>query len=414
MLSSLNDINVATPVQPQASPSTVPRSSLFAGLSVKAADTVSPTQNVTTPSNTLMTAAISSKPSENVSNVNTGIFASQPTGSVTYHQPMASVNRAPLNTNNYQSVSSPSSGILQPQVATSVTHSHLIPGAGGPPLNVMSSQLPSTLPIQPQPATSLSNIASTKPPQSVMSYNPPATASLNSGMLQPSNVNMNVLSATETPSPYASHERHSTVTSSYRTETQQPSVQPPTNNTGVPSSFRTDVLQPQLAQSTQPAVSPQFTGSAMSSTMSSGGTQPPAGNPNAFGTSVLQPQQSNILMSAQPVSTFVRPQTSNIHGNFAQQPVSSPLQMQGSPRMPGHNTSNVVDPRAHSSTVLLPQKPMTSAGMPYGTNTASVGTTGLFQQPLIAAPPTTQAHNQGTSYRMSSGANPFSDINDLL
>ena len=174
-------------------------------------------------------------------------------------------------------------------------------------------------------------------------------------------------------------------------------MQPSAHN----STIGTNVLQPQVAGSTH--------------------MQPSAHNPT-MGTNILQPQQPNMLMSTtQPISTVVMPQmtgTTNVQpsfSNFTQLPTSYPQQIQGAPKQ---GAANFVDPRAHGGAVLMPQKtfmaPTPSAGTSHGGNfgTMNTASNGLFQQPLITAPPA----QQGTGYMnmMSPGANPFSDINNLL
>ena len=188
----------------------------------------------------------------------------------------------------------------------------------------------------------------------------------------------------------------------------------------------TNVLQPQVAGSTgmQPSAhNPTTLGANILQPQIAGSTrmQPSAHNPT-IGTNILQPQQSNMLMSTtQPISTVVMPQmtgTTNVQpsfSNFTQLPTSYPQQIQGAPKQ---GAANFVDPRAHGSAVLMPQKtsmaPTPSAGTSHGDNfgTMNTASNGLFQQPLITAPPA----QQGTGYMnmMSPGANPFSDINNLL
>ena len=54
--------------------------------------------------------------------------------------------------------------------------------------------------------------------------------------------------------------------------------------------------------------------------------------------------------------------------------------------------------------------PFTAASIPYsGMNTGTASPTGLFQQPLIAAPPVVQP-SQDSQYKMAAGTNPFSDF----
>ena len=415
---------------------------------------------------------------------------------------MASVTRVPSNT-TYQPISSSSSRILQPQVTTSVTRSQPISAASGPTLGAASTQLSSSTPLQPKPATSLYNNTST-------AYQPPPV--VNSNTLQPNKapvVNAKNPPVTEPPPPYPGDEKYAAATARFRTASQQPALVPSVKPnlsqrtagstlhsninsstqsppSAVPSSFRTDTLQPQpsLLQSAQPAVNPQMSGStgvqpstrsptsfatsmlkpqiagstgtqtsSLNPTMGTNilqpqaagftGMQPSSHNPNmgtnilqpqntgmqlsshnptSFGANILQPRQPNVLMSTtQPASTVAMPQatgTANIQPSFnnvTQLPMSHPQQMYGAPMQAASNFGN---PTAQSGTVLVPQKasmaPTPSAGTSYAGNIGTMNTTsnGLFQQPLIAGPPA----QQGTSYgnMMSPGANPFSDINDLL
>ena len=186
----------------------------------------------------------------------------------------------------------------------------------------------------------------------------------------------------------------------------------------------TNILQPQIGSSTgmQPSahkpmgrniLQPQVAGST--------GMQPSTHNPITFGANILQPQQPNVLMSStQPASTVAMPQatgTANVQpsfNNFTQLPTSHQQQAYGAPVQ---GAGNFGGPTAKGGTVLVPQKtsvaPTPSTGTSYGGNigTMNMASNGPFQQPLIAGPPA----QQGTSYNMMSpGANPFSDINDLL
>lgn len=385
MLSSLDGVNIFTPVQPQAS-SAATGSSLFAGLSVK--DTISPTQTTAVSSNLSMASTTLSQLSESTTKV-----SNLDAGTLSYNQPVMASISAPSNT------SSSSYGILQPQVTTSVMH---------------NQPMPSSIPLQPKPA--MSSYSTT--------YQPPPIVPSNSSILQPNKspaVTTSVPSITEAPPPYPGHEKHSTVTSSFETGTQQLTLMRS-------SHLRTGMLQPQpsVLQPARPVVSPQNAGPTVNSNMGSTAVQPPAHNPTVFGANMLQPQQPNVLMSTQPASTVMKPQiagTGNITPSVAtsaQLPTSNPLQMQGAHNIPMQAPGNVVDPRAHSSTILLPQKTTVTsapAGTPYGGNIGTInmaaGTSVLFQQPLIASPPVAETL-QGSQYIMSPGANPFSDINDLL
>ena len=429
-MSSLSDVNVASPVQPQAT-STAAGSSLFAGLSVK--DNISPTPAASVPSNLTMTSTTSSKPPgsmTNVSNMNTGILLPQ-SASVIQNQPMTSVSRALSSNTTYQPSTS---GILQPQ-----TQSQPISAANVPMLNAMSTHLPNSTMLQPQPMTSYNNTI-TEPTQSGRSYQPPPIVQPSSTVLQPNNVPAAKTispSMTEAPPPYPGHEKYSTTASNFRTGTQQPTLMPspksivthqmrdsshlsaqsPASTANVPSSFNTNMLQPQppnVLQSAQQAMNSQ--GASSLNNMSSGGMQPQGSYRTGFGTNMLQPQQP--IMS----SPVVKPQiagTGNIQPsvtNFTDLSISNPMQMYGAPRVPMQGAAHVVDPRGHSNAtagVLLPQHSSiasTPAGMPQGSHP---GTTGLFQQPLIATPPAAQT-SQGARYKMAPGVNPFSDINDLL
>ena len=401
---------MVTPVQPQASSAAAVGSSLFAGLSVKDNN-----ETKSVPSHLIT----SSRPSENTINVNVnkGFPLPQPPALVSHNQPMANVSRAPSN------------AFYQPTSSASVMQNQPVSTTSEPILSatVTTAQLPSSALLQPQPS-SYNNSSS--------SYQPPPI--VNSNILQPNTkpvVGANIPS--EAPPPYAGHNQYSAVTSDFRTGTQQatlmPSMNPTINQTNtmhgitsasvlstasnIPSHFRTDTLQPQpnMLQSTQPTVKPSST---VNSNMRSVSMHQSANNPPAFGTEILQP---SVLGSTQPVAKPQLIGTGNLLssvGTSTHMATSSPLHMQG---VPTQGTGNTIDPRTHSNTVLLPQKTSmvsTPAGISYrgdtGTmNAASAATSGLFQQPLIAAPPVAQK-SEGTRYRMSPGANPFSDINDLL
>jgi len=324
-------------------------------------------------------------------------------------------------------------GILQPQLKTSVTYNQPASASSGPNLNTMSNQLPGSTLLEPQSVKFSYN--DTKPLQGGMSYQPPLIEPPNSNILQPSNnpvVNTSISSMTEPPPPYAVHEKHSLSASSYRAEFQQQpalmplrqptlnqqfigstlsgnsSMQSPTTSVIASSNFRLQPQQPDLMQSAQLGMKPQTAGSTMSGNMSSN-IQSPANIPTA---NMLQPQ--TILTPIQPVSTAVKPQIASV-GNFTHSSNSIQMQTVPVPTMPTHPaTGNVVDQSGiHSSAMLLPQK--TSVAMQYGhTGTNTLGGLGLSQKPLIAATPPVAQTSQGTPYIMSPGANPFSDINDLL
>ena len=186
-------------------------------------------------------------------------------------------------------------------------------------------------------------------------------------------------------------------------------------NTRPPSNALSKPQQQNLLQVMQPA-STQIAG-----TVNSNINHLQVNHLTAFGPNVLQPQQSNMLMLTQ---TAIKPQTARTvnsetsASNFTNLSISHALQMQRAP--PGVapiQSASIIEPRGHTSAtgVLFPQQPsvpFTTTSMPYsGMNTGTA--TGLFQQPLIAAPPAVQP-SQDSQYKMASGANPFSDINDLL
>ena len=176
--------------------------------------------------------------------------------------------------------------------------------------------------------------------------------------------------------------------------------------------FHPVLTQPQQPNVVQPAVNSQVASSVNS--VSSGG----GGNPTAFGTNVLLPQQQNMFMPVQPVSTAVHPQITGM-GNiqpiqpsvsdFTDLSVSNPMQMHGAPsRVPMQGAGNIIDPRGHSSAaaVLLHQQPsmtLTPARIPPGGHTGmNTASATLFQQPLIGAPSVAQT-SQGTCYKMAPG-----------
>ena len=227
---------------------------------------------------------------------------------------------------------------------------------------------------------------------------------------------------------------HSTATSSVRVKTQPsliPSPKPALNqqmigsnhmNIRPPSNAFLKPQQHNVLQATQP------TNAQITSNMNNSIGHLQVNHPTGLGPNVLQPQRSNALMSAQPAVKPQTAKTANIEtsaaSNFTNLSISHALQMQGaSPGVsPIQSASNTVEPRSHTSTsgVLLSQQPpvlLTPASMPYGgmntgNSTGKAAGIGLFQQPLIATP---VVHTfQGNQYEMASGANPFSDINDLL
>ena len=364
-MSSLSDVNVTAPVQPQSTSTAA--GSLFAGLSVKS---VSSTQAPSVSSN-LMMASTSFKPPESVTNVSNMNTLPQ-SRSVTHNQPVASgAARASSNT------AQPTSGILQPQL-TPVTQNQPSFAAG---LNATSTHLPNSAMLQPQPATSLYNNTISKPTQTGMTYQPPPIA--------PTAKTIG-LSVTEEPPPYPGHE----TASNFRMGTQQ--------------------MMP------SPIVPHQMSGSSQSA------TQSPANVPSSFSTNVLQPQPPNVLQpqGSYPRTNMLQPQQPHISGTgntVSSLSTSNPMQMRGAPRVTMQGSGHVIDPRGHNSVtggVSLPQHPSmvssTPAGLPQGGHTGMnvATTTGLFQQPLIAAP--SAATSQGSRYKMAPGVNPFSDINDLL
>ena len=365
-MSSLSDVNVTAPVQPQSTSTAA--GSLFAGLSVKS---VSSTQAPSVSSNLTM-ASTSYKPPESVTNVSNMNTLPQ-SRSVTHNQPVASgAARASSNT------AQPTSGILQPQL-TSVKQNQPSFAAG---LNAVSTHVPNSAMLQPQTAASL--YTTSKPTQTGVTYQPPPIA--------PTAKTIG-LSVTEEPPPYPGHE----TASNFRMGTQQ--------------------MMP------SPIVPHQMSGSSQGAMLSS------ANVPSSFSTNVLQPQAPNVLQpqGSYPRINMLQPQQPNISGtgntvsSFTDLSTSNPMQMRGAPRVTMQGSGHVIDPRGHNNVtggVSLPQHPSmvssTPVGLPQGGHTGMnvAATTGLFQQPLIAAP--SAATSQGSRYKMAPGVNPFSDINDLL
>ena len=290
-------------------------------------------------------------------------------------------------------------------------------------LNSRPAQLASSTLLTAQPVMSSYN--NTKPKQSDLSYQPPPIVP---NTLAPA-TNMVSSTINEPPPPYPGDAYLSTSTSTSSVEVKtQPSLmaspKPAVNHQMIGSNHMSirppsnALLKPQqqnLLQVTQP------TNTRIGGTVNSNMNDLQVNHLTAFGPNVLRPQQSDMLMSTQSALKPQSARTVNSEtsaSNFTNLSISHALQMQGAP--PGVapiQSASIIEPRGHTSAtgVLFPQQPsvpFTTASMPYsGMNTGTA--TGLFQQPLIAAPPAVQP-SQDSQYKMASGANPFSDINDLL